>query len=153
MLPVQTKRTDLEIAGVPLLHLFAGLGRRLDAGLLAEHLAARGQHGAVDLARGLPQPRAHEGFGAMQIRPFDGHADHELGLAALVLAELDVLARVRKSRPAVHTQRLVDARNHEEQPDATSGDDVLPGVETVGGRRRGNTTRLFSDLLSATPLP
>ena len=79
----------------------------------------------------IPQVRAAERFGAVH----EGlrHPDHdgEFGRAPLHAHALKQLRIVDQRRPAVDPQRVVIARNDEQQPDARICDDVAQAVETV----------------------
>src|SRR4051794_36616312 len=83
----------------------------------------------------LPEIRAEEGLAAVAEDLVDLDVDHEPGRLA-VDGELLRQGRVAAERRApVHAQRLGEARDHEQQPDARPLDDVVHAVEAPVPRK------------------
>ena len=118
----------------PVARLVVLLDVELRVGDRAEDLALARQLRAVDVPLGVPELRAEERLRALRVRLLDLDEDPELRHLPLDLALREQLGVVDDPRAAVDPERVVDARDQEEQRDPVVGEEVRERVgELVAG--------------------
>src|SRR6516165_1840560 len=120
-----------------------GLAAKLSVGQLGEDRAVARQALAVDVARWIPQLRAHDRLRALIKDAINRHDEHR---ARRLLVHRKAVTQLRIGRDcgaAVDANGLAAARNEEEQRHARVRKDVAQAVDAVVAAPVGNKQRLF----------